>query len=143
MGVLEQVPMVRCRLNGPDPESSATLRYIPLAEFELWQHLMETRHGRAVAVEEVSLWVSEQAAWWNSGYAAENLVPVLRVRFERPGPHGVPVPIERFFPAETYPQAQEALLRHFEGPARPRNLAATPGYFIPTSAPRPTTARSA
>jgi len=120
-----------------------TLRYIPLAEFELWQHLMESRHGRGVTVEEVSLWVSEQAAWWNSGFAAENLVPVLRVRFERPGPNGVLVPIERFFPAETYPQAQEALLRHFEGASRPRNLFATPGYFLPATAPRPTSARSA
>src|SRR6266581_1217571 len=111
MGSLhEGVPMVRCRLDGD--ESVATLRYIPLAEFELWRHLMETKHGRSIAVEQVSLWVPEETAWWNSGYGADDLEPVLRVSFERPGSNGVPVPVERFFPAETYPRAQEALLAH-------------------------------
>jgi hypothetical protein len=136
MGVFEHVPMVRCRLSGPDEAEGSLLRYIPLAEFELWRYLMETRHGRSVSVEEVSIWVSEQAAWWNSGYAPETLEPVLRVRFERPGPQGVPVPIERFFPAETYPQAQEALLAHYDGAARARGVMATPGYFVVSESAR-------
>ncbi len=126
--------MVRCRLDGPDQEAPSALRYIPLAEFDLWQYLMETRHGRGVTVEEVSLWVSEQSAWWNSGFTPDALEPVLRVRLERSGPNGVPIPVERFFPAETYPQAQEALLGHFEGAHR--NLQATPGYFVPASVHR-------
>jgi len=134
MSVLEQVPMVRCRLDGPDTGAPSTLRYIPLSEFELWQHLMENRHRRWVMVEDVSLWVSEQSAWWNSGFAPESLEPVLRVRLERPGPNGMLVPVERFFPAETYPQAQEALLSHFEGAHR--NLQATPGYFVPATSHR-------
>lgn len=124
--------MVRCHLDGDGEEGAwATLRYIPLAEFELWQHLMVTRHQRAVTVEQVSLWISEEAACWNSGYAADELEPVVCVRFQRPGPQGVPVSIERFFPAETYPQAQEALLSHFQEPTRMPQLAATPGYFVP------------
>ncbi len=105
------------------------LRYVPLAEFGLWKHLMETRHERQVSVESVSVWVAEDPARWNSGYAAEDLEPVLRVRLELPGPDGVPVPVERFFPAETYPEAQEALLRHYEHPER---VVAIPGYFVPT-----------
>lgn len=143
MGAFEQVPMVRCRLDGPERESPASLRYIPLSEFELWRHLMETRHGRWVTVEDVSLWISEQSAWWNSGYAPDSLEPVLRVRFERPGPAGVPIPIERFFPAETYPQAQEALLSHFDDPSRPRRLSAMPGYFVPAAVRRAAHVRSA
>lgn len=131
MGALESITVVRCYLNGPDEGTEAALRYVPLVEFELWRYLMETRHGRRVTVEAVSMWIAEAAAWWNSGFAAEDLVPVLRVRFEKPGPDGLPVPVERFFPAETYPQAQEALLSHFDGASRLRRVTATPGYFVP------------
>ena len=121
--------MVRCRLDGD--AAAGAVRYIPLAEFELWRHLMETRHGRSIGVEQISLWVSEEAAWWNSGYAADELEPVLRIYFERPGPNGIPIPVERFFPAETYPQAQEALLSHFHGVSPLHDVVATPGYFVP------------
>lgn len=124
--------MVRCRLDGPE-HAVEVLRYIPLAEFELWRHLMESRHGRRVCVEEVSIWVAEESGAWNSGFAAEELLPVVRLRLERPGPHGVPIPMERYFPAETYPRAQEALLSHFED-APCRVLGATPGYFVPNHA---------
>jgi hypothetical protein len=140
MSVTEPVPIVRCRLSAPEPSSDATLRYVPLAEFELWKHLMETRHRRMVSVEAVSIWVAEDAARWNSGFAAEDLQPVLRVHLELPGPHGVPIPVERYFPAETYPQAQEALLGHYVGETRPRRLVATPGYFV--SEPKPQTSRA-
>jgi hypothetical protein len=91
---------------------------------------MENKHGRLVAVEQVSIWVPEDASQWNSGFEADELEPVLRVRFERPGPHGLGVPVERYFPAESYPEAQEALLHHYTGVPVSR-LEATPGYFVP------------
>ena len=125
----EQIALVRCRLDGLD--DSKTLRYVPLSEFKLWRHLMESRHGRAVAVEARSYWVADQATWWNSGFAAEDLVPVLRLRFERLFPDGIAEQVERFFPAETYPQAQEALLGHFREDSEVRLVAAVPGYFVP------------
>jgi hypothetical protein len=131
MASSEPVPLVRCRLSGPEQELPSSLRYVPLAEFELWKHLMRTRHGREVRVEAVSVWIAEDAARWNSGYAAEDLEPVLRVRLDVASPDGVAVPVERYFPAETYPLAQEALLRHYEGPSRPERIVATPGYFVP------------
>jgi hypothetical protein len=125
--------MVRCRLDGTPDVPERNLRYIPVAEFGLWQHLMETRHHRSVTVEQVSVWVPEDAARWNSGYVAEDLQPVLRLRFEKPGPQGTLITLERYFPAETYPEAQEALLGHKENAAC-RRLSATPGYFIPVHA---------
>ena len=125
--------MVRCRLDGS--QEFGALRYVPLAEFGLWQYLMENKHGRQVAVEQVSVWVPEAASEWNSGFEADELEPVLRVRFERPGPHGLGVPVERYFPAESYPEAQEALLQHFAGMAV-SPLEATPGYFIPVRTAR-------
>lgn len=130
MSVADPVPMVRCRLDGPQDMPDRNLRYVPLAEFGLWQHLMESKHHRTVTVEQVSIWVPEEAARWNSGYGAEDLEPVLRVRFQKPGPQGTVLDVERYFPAETYPEAQEALLSHAEN-ASCRRLSATPGYFVP------------
>lgn len=137
----DRVPLVRCRLDGPEDGGVARLRYIPQAEFDLWRHMMETRHSRKVTVEAVSIWIAEEAARWNSGFAADDLEPVLRVVIERPGPHGVPLAVERYFPAETYPRAQEALLNHFSGVSRPLRVFAVPGYFVPVTARR--SARSA
>lgn len=126
----EGIPMVRCSLDGPEEDSEAAVRYVPLAEFELWRFLMETKHNRRVRVESVSMWVAEAAGRWDPTLSVEDLVPVLRLRFEREGEEGVPVPVERFFPAETYPEASAALLSHYRGPIR---VKATPGYFVPLS----------
>ncbi|HET7745934.1 MAG TPA: hypothetical protein VFM29_01455 [Vicinamibacteria bacterium] len=122
------IPLVRCYLDGRETDPARAVRYIPLGEFDLWKHLMESRHGRRIDVDEVSVWVPETPELWSSVSDADTLDPVLRIHFERPGPQGFPVPVERFLPAETYPQAQEALLSHFE--ARYRHVVATPGYFV-------------
>lgn len=133
--------MVRCRLDGPEEAISQRLRYVPLGEFELWRHLMESRHGRCVTVEDVSTWVPEHPALWNSGFLEDELEPVLRVSLTWLGELGLPTPVERYFPAETYPEAQEALLSHRPPAAGPRHeVAATPGYFIPSRARRPAAA---
>jgi hypothetical protein len=132
--MLEAIPMVRCRLGGIPEGDPNALRYVPLSEFELWRHLMESRHRRIVEVEAISIWLAEEAATWNSGFSPEDLEPVLRIHLELQEGQGVLRPVERFFAAETYPQAQEALLSHYSGPARPRRVVATPGYFVPPSA---------
>lgn len=135
MGVYKPVPLVRCRLDAPDEECPSALRYVPLAEFGLWTHLMQTRHGREVQIESVSLWIAEDPSRWNSGFQAEDLAPVLRVRIEVPGPKGVVIPVERYFPAETYPQAQEALLSHYALGAQASPVLAIPGYFVTAPSP--------
>ena len=123
--------MVRCHL-GPGDDPSETLRYIPLGEFELWRYMMETRHGRTITVVEVALWVPEEASVLDSIADPEMCEPVLRVRFEVRGTYGFPVPVERFLSAETYPDAQAALLSHFQ-PLN-RMVTATAGYFVPRAA---------
>lgn len=141
MGLRERIALVRCRLDGPEAALTSSVRFVPLSEFELWRFLMETRHRRRVTVEAVSLWMAEEAAIWNSGFAPEDLEPVLRVHIDLPGPYGVPVPVERFFPAETYPRAQEALLSHIAG-AGSAPVIATPGYFVPAERRAPLPAAS-
>jgi hypothetical protein len=127
-----EVPVVRCHLDGHESDPVRTLRYVALVEFDLWRHLMETRHHRRVRVDEVSVWVAEAPELWTSIADPERLEPVLRVRFEKPGLLGYPVPVERFLPAETYPEAQEALLSHYAGSD---HVVATPGYFVPNARP--------
>ena len=124
--------MVRCHL-APGDDPSETLRYVRLSEFELWRYMMETRHGRVVVVDEVSLWVPEDASLLSSSISDPELCEaVVRIRFEVPGSHGFPVPVERFLSAQTYPEAQAALLAHFESGYR--GVIATAGYFVPALA---------
>jgi hypothetical protein len=127
------IPLVRCRLGGPDEAEASAVRFVPLAEFDLWQHLMRTKHGRAVRVESVSVWLSEEAAR-SSALTADDLEPVVRLRLEMPGPVGVPTPVERFLPVETYHAARQILLSHFDGPRRPQRVLAAAGYFVPPEA---------
>jgi hypothetical protein len=124
--------LVRCRLDESPGASAEAIRYVPLSEFRLWRHLMETRHGRLVEVEAVASWIPEEAAWSEEGLPEDELLPVLRVHLDVPGPLGRE-PVERFFPAETYPQALQALLSHYEGIRRPVGPVTTPGYFVAVS----------
>lgn len=124
--------MVRCHL-GPGDDPAQTLRYVRLGEFELWRYLMETRHHRAIFVQDVSLWVPDDAALLMVEISDPELCEaVVRIHFEVTGTHRVPVPVERFLPAETFPEAQAALLSHFDSAYR--GVIATPGYFVPAAA---------
>lgn len=120
--------MVRCRLDGPEEPNARLVRYVPLGEFGLWKNLMELRHGRQVTVDGVSQWVPEEAFLQEAEeLPSDDLEPVLRVTFDCLAPGGPPVPVQRFFPVETYPEALDALLSHYLGV---RKVVATPGYFV-------------
>ena len=131
MSRYEPVPIVRCHVE-PGEDPARTVRYIPLAEFELWRYLMETRHKRSIRVEDVSVWVPEDASLLTSIADPEQCEPVLRIQFEARSEYGVPIPVQRFLSAETFPEAQAALLSHFE-PAY-RVVTSTAGYFVPRAA---------
>ena len=124
--------MVRCRLDASQENSE--LRYVPAAEFDLWRHLMESKYARVVAVEESSVWVPERAGIWEDGIDIDQLKAVVRVRFEKPGPQGTVVPVIRYLPNKTYPEARAALLAHFDPRCR-WNVVETPGYFVSSPAP--------
>lgn len=129
MSLETPLPMVRCHLDGS--EASRNVRYVPASEFELWRHFMASQYGRPVTVDEVSVWLPEDPAILDDDVDVEKLQPVLRVRFEKPAPEGAPtiVPVVRFLPTETYPEAKEALLGHFDQDCR-KSLEETPGYFV-------------
>jgi hypothetical protein len=83
-------------------------------------------------VEEVSLWVPEEASLLGTIGDPELCEPVLRIHFEVRGSYGFPVPVERYLAADTYPEAQAALLSHFQ--LAYRVVTATAGYFVPRTA---------
>jgi hypothetical protein len=134
-----RVPMARCRIGEASGDDSVQ-RYVPLSELGLWRYLMENRHRKRVTIEAISVWVPEEPALWNSGYAPEDLEPVLRIEFSVRGQHGALIPVERYFPALSYPKAQEALFSHYTS-GSPSVIRATAGYFLPltceVSATRP------
>ena len=121
------IALIRCLLDGSG--STPQTRYVRAGEFELWRHLMLTKHARSVSVDEASIWVPDAPGLLDDERGAEALEPVLRVRFDKSCPGKAVVPVERFFGAETYPQARAALLAHFDPRCR-RGVEATPGYFI-------------
>lgn len=123
------VAMVRCRLDRDEDRPARGLRFIPATEFDLWRHFMETRHVRLVTVDQVSIWMPETADVWDDEVDVDAMEPVLRLRFEKIQPDGLPVRVERFLPTETYPEAKAALLSHFDPSCR-RSVRATPGYFV-------------
>lgn len=121
------VAMVRCRLDASQDNSE--LRYVPAAEFDLWRHLMESKYARAVAIEETSVWVPERTGVWDDDIDIDQLMAVVRVCFEKPGPQGTVVPVVRYLPNKTYPEARAALLAHFDPRCR-WSMVETPGYFV-------------
>jgi hypothetical protein len=125
------VAMVRCRLDAS--QSGSELRYIPAYEFELWQHLMVSKYGRPVVVEEVSVWVPDKADVWDDGIDADLLQAVTRIRFEKPGPQSTVIPVVRYLATETYREAKSALLSHFDLRCR-WGVEVTPGYFVSAGA---------
>jgi hypothetical protein len=127
----ERVPMVRCHVE-PGEDPSRTVRYVPLEEFALWRYLMETRHKRAIRVEDVSVWVPDDASLLGAIEDPEQCEPVLRIDFQARGEHGVPVPVQRYLGVERYPEAQQKLLAHFD--AANGVITATAGYFVPRAA---------
>ena len=129
MTLKQPLAMVRCHLDNNDDHSN--VRYVPAFEFELWRHFMATQHGRPVTVDEVSVWLPEDPAILDEDIDPEMLEPVLCVRFEKPAPlgSGSIVPVVRFLAIETYPEAKEALLGHFDEGCQ-RTLRETPGYFL-------------
>ena len=127
--------MVRCRLD--HSLDSTRLRYVPAAEFDLWRNLMITQHHRPVVVDAVSVWVPDTPRVWGAEIDVERLEPVLRVSFEKPlleDEHTL-VPVVRFMGIETYPEAKEALLAHFD-PRCQASLEETAGYFVTTNEDR-------
>jgi hypothetical protein len=78
--------------------------------------------------------VPEKPQVWDDGLDVDRLLPVTRLRFDNPGPEGAVVPVVRYFPTDTYPEARAALLAHYDVRCR-WTVEETPGYFVTAGPP--------
>ncbi len=117
--------VVRCRVSkngsGPPVES---IRYIPLDVFDLWKHLMTSRHGFEILEEHVSLWFDIDGDPHVS-YSDSDYEKVLRLsmwvysdrdRMFRK--------VVRYFPECDYSDIRPAFLLHYEEPCNHSRFAA-------------------
>ena len=126
--------MVRCRLDGPDDDPARALRYVPLAEFELWRYLMETRHAPRSPSRTSRSGCPRTRRCWTSAIvdpeaASRCCASASRGRARR----ARRCPSSASSPRRPIREAQEALLAHFESGLRAA-LTRPPGYFVPAAA---------
>ncbi len=117
--------VVRCRVskNGGGPPAES-VRFVPLEVFDLWKHLMVTRHGFEIVEEQVSLWfdidgdphVSYSEADYEKVLRLSMWVYSDRDRMFRK--------IVRYFPEADYAEIRPAFLSHYEKPRNHSRFAA-------------------
>ncbi len=107
--------LVRCEIRRPDSESDATVRYVPLEIFGLWEFLMRSKHRFDVLQSVASLWIdvdeTPEVAYGENQYERVTEVELLRYS-DRDGMFSR---VSRYFPTIEYPALKELLLRHYEG----------------------------
>lgn len=117
--------MVRCRVakNGSGPPLE-TVRYVPFEVFDLWKHLMVSRHGFEIVDEHVSLWFDIDGDP-HVTYSDADYEKVLRLslwvysekdRMFRK--------VVRYFPEKDYAAIRPTILSHYEGPSNHSRFAA-------------------
>ncbi len=111
--------LVRCEIRKAGSDSEATVRYVPLEIFGLWEFLMRVKHQFDVSRTVASLWIdvdeNPEAAYGENQYERVTEVQLLRYS-ERDGMFGR---VSRYFPTAEYPRLKELLLRHYESISAP------------------------
>jgi hypothetical protein len=111
--------LVRCEIRRSDAAGDATVRYVPLEIFGLWEFLMRNKHRFEVRRSVASLWIdvdeAPEAAYGENQYERVTEVELLRYS-DRDGMFSR---VSRYFPTAEYPQLKELLLRHYESVSDP------------------------
>jgi hypothetical protein len=110
--------LVRCEIRRPGG-APASVRFVPLEIFGLWEYLMRTKHEFDIVSNVASLWIDVEenpdAAYGENAYDRVTEVTLLRYS-ERDGMFGK---VNRYFPTEEYPQLKNLLLKHYESVREP------------------------
>ncbi len=126
--------LVRCEIRRSDAAEDATVRYVPLEIFGLWEFLMRNKHRFEVRRSVASLWIdvdeTPEAAYGENQYERVTEVELLRYS-DRDGMFSR---VSRYFPTVEYPQLKELLLRHYESVSNPSapqlQIKERPGIWI-------------
>jgi hypothetical protein len=107
--------LVRCTLRRSEPGAPASVRYVPLEIFGLWEYLMSTKHGFTIEAPRASLWVdmeeSPELAYGNSQFDRVTEVTAF-VYSARDDMYSR---VCRYFPTEECPSLMQIFLRHYLG----------------------------
>ena len=126
--------LVRCEIRRSDAADDATVRYVPLEIFGLWEFLMRNKHRFEVRRSVASLWIdvdeTPEAAYGENQYERVTEVELLRYS-DRDGMFSR---VSRYFPTAEYPQLKALLLHHYESvsdPSAPQlQIKERPGIWI-------------
>src|SRR6267154_2528808 len=81
-GSMASQKLVRCEIRRPDSQGDATVRYVPLEIYGLWEFLMRTKHRFEITRSVASLWIdvdeTPEAAYGENQY--ERVTEVERLR---------------------------------------------------------------
>lgn len=111
--------LVRCEIRKPEATGTATVRFVPLEIFGLWEFLMRNKHRFEVNRSVASLWIdveeTPEAAYGENQYERVTEVQLLRYSEQ----DGMFSRVSRYFPTSEYPVLKELLLRHYESVSDP------------------------
>jgi hypothetical protein len=111
--------LVRCEIRKPGSTGEATVRFVPLEIFGLWEFLMRNKHRFEVTRSVASLWFdvdeTPEVAYGENQY--ERVTEVQLVRYS--SQDGMFSRVSRYFPTPEYPILKEMLLRHYESVSDP------------------------
>ncbi len=111
--------LVRCEIRKPESTGAATVRFVPLEIFGLWEFLMRNKHRFEITRSVASLWIdvdeAPEAAYGENQYERVTEVQLLRYSDQ----DGMFSRVSRYFPTPEYPVLKELLLRHYESVSDP------------------------
>jgi hypothetical protein len=124
--------LVRCQVRPRQGSGEPTTRYIPLEIFDLWQHMMDSRHGFDVEEARASLWLDMEDSP-EAAYEEQNYDRVTEVTlFVYSGRDDMFTRVCRYFPSHEVEQTKEILLTHYRdrGSRVQPQIRERPGIYI-------------
>ena len=122
--------LVKCEVKNPISQK-IQVRYIPLSEFELWEHLLKERHKIEVLNKRTMIWVDTKEYENNKGiysrFFQEGVTKITLYLASKEDEMFIPV--IRFLPKDNYQQLKSILLSHYQG-QEIENIIEEDGHYI-------------
>lgn len=126
--------LIRCEVSRSGIPGAATVRYVPMEIYGLWEFLMTAKHQFAIAKPQASLWVdieeSPELAYSEDQYERVTEL-TLFIFSERDGMFGK---VSRYFPSAGYDQVKDIFLKHYTAgesePSLKPQMKERPGIWI-------------
>ena len=124
--------LVRCEIRHEGDANRATVRYVPLEIYGLWEYLMSHRHGFRVESSKASLWLDAEEAP-ESAYEEREFERVTEVSvFLYSGRDDMFTRVCRYFPTHECEPLKKIFLSHYpsDGAGIQTRLRERPGIWI-------------